>query len=332
VVHYLTEELVRLGHDVTLFASGDSRTSAKLSSTTPRSLRLDSKVRDAVPYIVLQLAQVCARREEFDILHFHNDLLHYPLVRALKMRAVTTLHGRLDLDDLTACYEEFTDIPLVAISNDQRRYRPKGNWAGTVHHGLPTSLCRPNSHPEGSYLAFVGRISPEKRADRAIAIARAARIPLHIAAKIDAVDVGYHAERIAPLIDGTEVRYLGELDEAEKFRFLANARALLFPIDWPEPFGLVMIEAMACGTPVIAWRCGAVPEVLEPGVTGFIVDTIEEAVAAVHRVDEFDRARVRERFEQRFSAERMARDYLEVYRRVIAGSATNAFVALQEQI
>src|SRR5581483_6312921 len=290
VVYHLTEQLVRLGHEVTLFASGDSRTSARLIATAPRALRLDPNVTDVLPHCVLQLEQVRAHADQFDVLHFHTDLLHYPLVRALGWPAVTTIHGRLDLPDLAPCYREFSDVPLVSISNAQRRFRPHANWIATVYHGLSVDIEAYRYEGPRDYLAFLGRISPEKRPDRAIEIARRAGMPLHIVAKVDRADARYYAEQIAPLIDDRQIRYLGEMAEAEKFRFLSAARALLFPIDWPEPFGLVMIEAMAVGTPVIAWRCGSVSEIVEPGITGFVVESIEEAVDALVHVDEIDRA------------------------------------------
>ncbi len=317
VVHTLTEELVRLGHDVTLFASGDSRTSASLIAGAPRALRLDAEVVDVLPHFILQLEQVRARARQFDILHFHTDLLHYPLVRCLQQPAVTTHHGRLDLPDLIPCYHEFADLPRVSISDYQRRPWPHANWIATVYHGLASPPVAADVASGGDYLAFLGRISPEKRPDRAIEIARRAGLPLKMVAKVDQADLRYYEERIAPLIDGECAEYLGEMGEEEKLTFLGNARALVFPIDWPEPFGLVMIEAMACGTPVIAWRRGSVPEIIDEGVTGFIVDSVDEAVAAVARVAMLDRALVRLRFEERFSAQRMARDYLAAYRTLL---------------
>ncbi|HET7596819.1 MAG TPA: glycosyltransferase family 4 protein [Burkholderiales bacterium] len=314
VVHYLTEELVRQGHEVTLFASGDSRTSARLIAPVPRALRLDSQVRDALPYVLLQMEQVRRRAWEFDVLHFHVDLVHFPVFRELRRRTVTTLHGRLDLPDLAPFYAVFADMPLVAISRDQRSYLRDVYWAGTVHHGLPVSALPFTARPKGDYLAFIGRISPEKRPDRAIAIARRAGMPLRIAAKVDAVDRDYFQRLIEPLLAAPHVEFVGEIGEAEKADFLGNARALLFPVDWPEPFGLVAIEAMACGTPVIGWRCGAVPEIVEDGVTGFVVDSELGAARAVARIGELDRRKVRRRFEERFSVERMAQDYLDIYR------------------
>jgi glycosyltransferase involved in cell wall biosynthesis len=314
VVHYLTEELVRQGHEVTLFASGDSRTSAQLIAPVRRALRLDTQVRDPLPHVLLQMEQVRRHAWEFDLLHFHLDLVHFPVFRELRRRTVTTLHGRLDLPDLAPFYAEFDDMPLVSISRDQRSYLPKANWIGTVHHGLPIDALALNDRPRGDYLAFIGRISPEKRPDRAIAIARRAGMQLRIAAKVDAVDREYFRRAIEPLLASPHVDFIGEIGEDQKADFFGNAHALLFPVDWPEPFGLVMIEAMACGTPVIAWRCGAVSEVVEHGVTGYVVESELEAARAVVRIDEIDRRCVRSRFEQRFSAERMARDYVDIYR------------------
>ena len=314
VVSYLTEELVRLGHDVTLFASGDSQTSARLVACAPRALRLDSRVRDALPHHLVMLERVRSRAHEFDVLHFHVEHLHLPLFRPFAGKSVTTLHGRLDLPDLPPLYREFADMPLVSISDAQRRPLAHANWIATVHHGLPEPVCPFNPAPRGEYLAFLGRVSPEKGLDRAIEIARLAGMRLRVAAKVDAADEAYWRNRIAPLTRDPLVEYLGEVDEARKPAFLGNARALLFPINWPEPFGLAMIEAMSCGTPVIAFRNGSVPEIIEHGVTGFVVSSIEQAACAVHDVARLDRARLRARFEERFSAARMARDYLAAYR------------------
>lgn len=317
VVAYLADELVRQGHQVTLFASGDSCTAARLVSCVDVALRLNPAVRDPLPYQIMMLEEVRRHASAFDILHFHIDLLHFPLVRSFARPTVTTLHGRLDLPDLWPCYAAFADLPLVSISYDQRRPMPPVNWAGNVYHGLPDWLLPFNARPEGDYLAFLGRISPEKRPDRAIEIAARAGMPLKIAAKIDRADQAYWEEVIAPMVRNCpDVEFIGEISEREKVQFLGNARALLFPIDWPEPFGLVMIEAMACGTPVVAFRRGATPEVLDDGVTGFCVDSLDEAVTAVHRIDRLDRLRIRAVFDERFSAERMARDYLAVYERL----------------
>jgi glycosyltransferase involved in cell wall biosynthesis len=316
IVSYLTEELVRLGHDVTLFATADSYTAARLVGCAPKALRLDEAVRDPLPHHLLMLEQVRRRAVEFDILHFHIDLLHGPLLRTLPTPAVTTLHGRLDLPDLAPFYRAFPDMPLVSISDDQRRPLPAAGWMRTIMHGLPLDLLPFRPKP-GTYLAFLGRISPEKRPDRAIEIAARAGLPLRIAAKVDRADREYWQTEIEPLIRSTpHVDFVGEIGEDEKAEFLGNALALLFPIDWPEPFGLVMIEAMACGTPVIAFPCGSVPEVVDAGVTGFLVPSVEEAVAAVEAAPTLDRAVVRATFERRFSARRMAEDYLEIYGRL----------------
>jgi glycosyltransferase involved in cell wall biosynthesis len=326
IVSYLTEELVRLGHDVTLFASGDSITAAELVGCTPQALRLEAHVQDPIPYYMLMLDRVRVRAAEFDILHFHIDQFHFPLFRPMAGRTLTTLHGRQDLPDLKPLYFGFNDMPLVSISNAQRRPIPNANYVATVYHGLPADLHRPGLDADGGYLAFLGRISPEKRPDRAIAIARAAGIPLKIAAKVDKVDSPYFREQIAPLLVGDGVEFVGEINERTKTEFLRGARALLFPVDWPEPFGLVMIEAMACGTPVLAFRCGSVPEVIDEGISGHIVDTVEEAIEALPRVLALDRRLVRQRFEERFSATHMAKNYVRVYRTLLreADSAVRA--------
>ena len=319
IVSYLTEELVALGHDVTLFASGDSITAANLVPCVPKALRLDASVRDPIPYYMLMLDRVRQRADDFDVLHFHIDQFQFPLFRPIAARTVTTLHGRQDLPDLLPLYMGFDDMPLVSISKAQRRPVPSVNFAATVYHGIPTALHRPGV-VRGGYVCFLGRISPEKRADRAISIARALGIPLKIAAKVDRVDDVYFKTQIEPLLDGPDVEFVGEINEQQKTRFLGEAQALLFPVDWPEPFGLSMIEAMACGTPVLAFRCGSVPEIVEDGLTGAIVDTMEEAIAALPRVIALDRKKVRQRFEQRFSATRMAKDYVSVYRSLLASS------------
>jgi glycosyltransferase involved in cell wall biosynthesis len=319
IVSYLTEELVALGHDVTLFASGDSITAADLIPCVPKALRLDASVVDPVPYYMLMLDRVRQRADDFDILHFHVDQFHFPLFRHSAGRTVTTLHGRQDLPDLIPLYVGFDDMPLVSISTDQRRPVSKANFVATVHHGLPTDLHRPCAK-SGDYVAFLGRMSPEKRPDRAIGIARALGVPLKMAAKVDRVDEVYFRTKIAPLLDGPGVEFIGEINEHQKTEFLGRARALLFPVDWPEPFGLSMIEAMACGTPVLAFRCGSVPEIVDENVTGCIVDTIEEAIAELPRVLALDRKKVRERFEHRFSATRMATDYVAVYRSLVDSS------------
>jgi glycosyltransferase involved in cell wall biosynthesis len=316
IVSYLTEELVRQGQEVTLFASGDSETSARLVPACRRSLRLDKHCEDQLVHHILMLERVFRRASEFDVIHFHVDYLHFPLSRRQVVTQLTTLHGRLDLPDLVPLYREFPDMPLVSISDAQREPLPRAGWEATVYHGLPEHLYRFRSQP-GSYLAFLGRISPEKRVDRAIEIARQVGLPLKIAAKVDRVDQEYFKWLVQPLLRDSLVEFVGEIGEGEKDEFLGDAYALLFPIDWPEPFGLVMIEAMACGTPVIAYRQGSVPEVIEEGRTGFVVEELDEAVEAVRRVPELSRQRCREVFEQRFTATRMARDYLEVYQRLI---------------
>jgi glycosyltransferase involved in cell wall biosynthesis len=313
VVHFLTEELVRLGHDVTLFASGDSVTSARLIACAPRALRLDGNRNPLIPNMVM-LDHVRSHAHEFDVLHFHIDILHYPLLRLLEVPAVTTLHGRLDITELVTFYRHFAELPLISISFNQRKPLPPVNWIGNVYHGLPSDLLSPTSHSDSGYLAFLGRISPEKRPDRAIEIAVRTGKPLRIAAKIDPVDQPYWEQEIAPLVQANaNVAYVGEINEAEKEDFLGRAGALLFPIDWPEPFGLVMIEAMACGTPVVAFNCGSVPEVIDHGISGFIVDSLEEAVEAIAPALRLDRRKVRKTFERRFSVTRMAQDYLELY-------------------
>jgi glycosyltransferase involved in cell wall biosynthesis len=316
VVSYLTERLVQLGHDVTLFASADSRTSARLIPCAPRALRLDEAVQDHIPHTLIMLEHVRQLAAEFDLLHFHVDLLHFPLFRHLSRRTVTTLHGRLDLPDLQPFFREFFDLPLVSISMAQRAPMPPVAWAGNVPHGIPADLVRYEPSPSGDYLAFLGRISPEKRVDRAIEIARRSGMPLKVAAKIDRVDREYH-EQLGDILEDPLVTFLGEVGEEDKGAFLGNARALLFPIDWPEPFGLVLIEAMACGTPVIAYSCGSVPEIVEDGVTGYIVDGVEAGAQAVEAAGRLDRARIRERFEQRYTVERMAEEYLAIYRGLI---------------
>jgi glycosyltransferase involved in cell wall biosynthesis len=317
IVSYLTEELVRQGHDVTLFASGDSRTAARLIPCTEGALRLNQGIGYHMPYQVMLLEKVRRAVQHFDVLHFHIDVLHYPLFRDMADRIVTTLHGRLDLPELQPFYRMFPEMPVVSISSHQRHPIPWINWVATVQHGLPGDLLAFDPAAGGGYLAFLGRISPEKGPERAIEIAVRAGVPLRIAAKIDAVDQDYWDRVVKPLVAGNEnVTYVGEIDEASKGAFLGNARALLFPIDWPEPFGLVMIEAMACGTPVIAYRRGSVPEVIEEGVTGFMVEDMAAAVDAVEKAGTLDRLRIRATFDRRFTASRMARDYLETYARL----------------
>lgn len=314
VVSYLAEELVRLGHQVTLFATADSCTSARLVPVWPSALRLDSQCSDQLAPHVLMIEQVARRAEQFDVVHFHVSQLHLPVARRLQGVAhVTTLHGRLDLAELPPLFREFSDIPVVSISNAQREPLLEAAWVGTVYHGLPPGLL-PFSPAPGRYLAFLGRVSPEKGVARAIAIAKASGYPLRIAAKIDPADRAYFETEIQPLLDHPLVEFVGEIGEREKAAFLGGARALLFPIDWPEPFGLVMIEAMACGLPVVAFEGGSVREIVDDGVSGYVVGTVEEAVAAVHRIDAIDRRACRAAFERRFTAARMAADYLAVYR------------------
>ena len=314
IVSYLTEELVKQGHRVTLFASGDSLTAAELIPCTSGALRLTPTVQDPIPYYMLMLDKVREHADEFDILHFHIDQFHFPIFRPIARRTLTTLHGRQDLPDLQALYRGFNEMPLVSISDAQRRAAPTAGYVDTIYHGLPTELHAPTFNPRGNYLAFLGRICSEKGIDHAIAMARTIGIPLKIAAKIDKVDEAYFRETIAPLLNGPDVEFVGEINEQVKTQFLGESLALLFPIDWPEPFGLAMIEAMACGTPVLAYRRGSVPEIVDDGVTGRIVETPDEAIEAIPCVLALDRRSVRRRFEERFSAARMARDYLEVYR------------------
>jgi glycosyltransferase involved in cell wall biosynthesis len=314
IVSYLTEELVRMGHEVTLFASGDSITSAQLVGCVRTAIRLDANIHDPIPYYMLMLDRVRDAAEDFDILHFHIDQFHFPLFKSLANRTVTTLHGRQDLPDLKPLYVGFANMPLVSISDAQRKPVPKANFVATVHHGLPSDLYAPSFASRGGYVAFLGRISPEKRPDRAIRIARALGVPLKIAAKVDRADEAYFREQIEPMLQSPGVEFIGEINERAKAKFLGDARALLFPVDWPEPFGIVMIEAMACGTPVLAFRCGSVSEVVDNGVTGQIVDTEDEAIRKLPHVLSLDRRAVRRRFEERFSVTRMAKDYIQVYR------------------
>ena len=319
IVSWLTEELMRQGHDVTLFASGDSMTAANLVPCTTEAIRLSETMQDYMPHTFMMADRVHRLARSFDILHFHIDMFHFPLFRNMPNRTITTLHGRQDLPDLWPFYRAFPEMPLVSISDAQRAPISDANFAGTIHHGLPIDLHAPSYDPRGGYLAFLGRISPEKRPDRAIKIAQATGLPLKIAAKVDKADRKYFEREIKPLVDaGCNVEFVGEVDERGKTKFLGDARALLFPIDWPEPFGLVMIEAMACGTPVLAFGHGSVPEVIEDGITGRIVSSMEEAVAAVPQVLALDRRKVRQRFEERFTVERMARDYVALYTKRIA--------------
>jgi len=314
VVSYLTEELVSRGHDVTLFASGDSLTAAELAPCTKAALRL-SGVKDPIPYYLLMLDRVRERVHEFDILHFHIDQFHFPLFRSVANHTLTTLHGRQDLPDLNFLYQAFSEMPLVSISDHQRKAAPTANYAATVYHGLPSNLHTANVERPKEYLAFLGRICEEKGVEQAIEIARAAAMPLKIAAKVDKFDEAYFRERVAPLLSQPGVEYIGEINEHSKTKFLGDAAALLFPIDWPEPFGLVMIESMACGTPILAFPRGSVPEIVDEGITGHIVDSVDAAIDAIPRTLALDRKLVRRRFEERFTASRMAEDYLRLYDR-----------------
>jgi len=321
VVSYLTEELVRLGHEVTLFASGDSETRARLVAACPRALWRDRDVRETLPHHVHLMELVFRDPSRFDVIHFHTDYLHFPLVRRHRCVSVTTLHGMVHPHDLGALFAEYRELPLVSISDNQRTPIPNVNWRGTVYHGLPRDAFTFRGEP-GTYLVYLGRMSPEKRVDRAIEIARASGMALKIAAKIYPEERAYFDETLAPLIEGSGplVEFVGEIGDRERNELLGGAAALLFPIEWPEPFGLVMIEALACGTPVVGWRRGSVPEVLEDGVTGYIVDSVDAAVRAVGRIDRLDRTTCRRVFEERFDAACMARGYLEVYRGLVPGA------------
>ena len=313
VIHWLTEELVALGHDVTLFASGDSVTSARLESVWPRALRLDGSVRDPNALHMSMLERVRQQANRFDFLHFHLDYYPFSLFCRQPVPFVTTLHGRLDLPEHKPVFATFPSLPVISISDSQRRPIPRANWIRTIYHGLPRELLMPVSAKQ-SYFAFLGRIAPEKGVDRAISIAHRCGVPLRIAAKVDKMDREYFNERIRPQLDGTSIQYIGEITDGEKPEFLSGAVALLDPIDWPEPFGIVMIEAMACGTPVIAFNRGAIPEVIDEGLTGFIVEDVEGAIGAFNRLSLLSREKIRNRFEQRFTARRMALEYLAAYR------------------
>jgi glycosyltransferase involved in cell wall biosynthesis len=321
VVSWLTEELIRLGHEVTLFASGDSLTTARLVPACKRALRLDPECKDELAHHVVMLDQVFSEKEEFDLIHFHVGYLHFPLIRREQVPHVTTLHGRLDLPDLVPLYRYFYDMPVISISDAQRKPLLWANWQGTVHHGLPRHSFSLGTGA-GGYLAFLGRTSPEKGLDQAIEIAKRTGMPLKIAAKVDRVDRKYFEQAIKPLLDHPLVEFIGEIGYPEKHRFLGNAAALLFPINWCEPFGLVMIEALACGTPVIAYPQGSVPEVIQDGVTGFIVPDLEGATKAVKRIGEIDRKNCRRHFERHFCVERMTQDYLNIYQRLARRKST----------
>jgi len=315
VVSWLTEELVSLGHEVTLFASGDSLTTARLVEGCPQALRLNPHCVDQLAHHVHLLEQVLRERDEFDLIHFHIDYLHFPLSRNERMVQVSTLHGRLDIPDLVPLYNEFSDMPVVSISDAQRNPLPWLNWQGTVHHGLPEDSFEP-CYQRGNYLAFLGRVSPEKGLDQAINIAKAAGIPLKIAAKVDRADRDYFDHCIKPMIQDDLIEFVGEIGEHEKNEFLGNAQALLFPINWEEPFGIVMIEAMACGLPIIAHPRGSVTEVIEDGINGYLATDLGSAVQALERIDKIDRRACRQRFEERFTARRMARDYVRIFERI----------------
>ena len=323
VVSYLTEELVRQGHDVTLFASGNSITSARLEACCEQALRLDPTVTGPVPDHLIMLDKVRRMAAQFDILHFHVDPFHYPLAVSFAARTITTLHGRLDLPELWRVHTAFRGFPLVSISNNQRQPMPPVKWTGTIYHGLPRNLLPFNPAPQGGYFAFLGRISPEKRPDLAIEIAVRAGARLKIAAKVDRADQAYWKNVIKPMINSSpKVEFVGEIGERDKGNFLGNADALLFPIDWPEPFELVMIEAMACGTPVIAFQRGSAPEVIDDGVSGVLVDDVSKATVAARRIAELDRTQVRAAFERRFDIERMAREYVQIYRGLVRAEET----------
>lgn len=330
IVSFLTEELVSQKHDVTLFASADSETKARLVPVCESGLRLSTPpVVDPIAHYVRLLELVFQQAHEFDVLHFHIDYLHFPLTRRQLIPAVTTLHGKLTIPDLVPLYREYSDMPVVSISDSQRQPLPWIGWCGTVYHGLPEDLYHFQSRP-GQYLAFLGRICPEKSPDRAIEIAKRTGVQLKIAAKVDEVDEAYFEEEIKPLLEhSSSVEFIGEINEQEKDEFLGNALALLFPIDWPEPFGLVLIEAMACGTPIIAFRNGSVPEIVQHGRTGLVVETLEEATMAVQKIDSIDRRACRVAFEERFTARRMAQDYLAIYEEIGFGKGGEPDAGMQ---
>jgi len=329
VVSWLTEELVALGHDVTLFASGDSVTNARLVPATKQALRLDPHCIDSMAHHILMVERVYEQAEEFDLIHFHIDYLHFPLSRREQVPSVSTLHGRLDLPDLVPLYKEFRDMPVVSISDAQRKPLPWANWVGTVHHGLPENALSLREG-RGDYLAFLGRVSPEKGLDQAIEIAIRSGMRLKVAAKIDRADLDYFEKKIKRLFEHPLVEFIGEIGHSEKRDFLGNAAALLFPIEWPEPFGLVTIEALACGTPVIAHPYGSVPEIIPDGVCGFHVHSIDEAVDAVNRIGEIDRRDCRRHFELNFTAQRMARDYAKLYQQLAHPTPTS--IAVEEGV
>lgn len=329
IVSYLTEELVRLGHDVTLFASGDSVTSAKLVSASPEALRLCTGIFNRDAPLTTLLERAFGASDEFDVLHSHLDFIGFPLARRCVAPVITTLHGRQDLPELEPVFREFSEMPLVSISNAQRKPLPWANWQATVHHGLPRDLYTYHSSP-GKYLAFLGRISPEKRPDHAIEIAKRSGLPLRIAAKVDAADRNYFEAEIEPLLSHPLVEYVGEITDEEKDDFLGDALALVCPYDWPEPFGLVLIEALACGTPVLAYRRGSIPEIIETGNTGFVCENLDEMTSIVAQLSTIQRANCRQSFDERFTSERMALDYLNVYRQVIGDPHEEARVSESE--
>jgi glycosyltransferase involved in cell wall biosynthesis len=321
VVSYLTEELVAQGHQVSLFATEDSVTTAELVPCGTRAIRLDGPGRDFVPYYMLMLDKLRSRAADFDVLHFHIDHFHFPLFRDMASRTLTTLHGRQDHRDRLPFFAGFRQMPLVSISDAQRTPVPHANFVATVHHGLPLDMLQPNYRPRGGYLAFLGRISPEKGPVEAIRIAQSLGIPLKIAAKVDPVDEAYFREVVEPLLAPPAIEYIGEISDKQKNAFLGDASAVLFPVCWPEPFGMVMIEAMACATPVLAFRCGSVEEVIDRGLTGIVVDNVDQAIVSLRQTISLDRRKVRRQFEERFSARRMANDYVHVYRNLLKASS-----------
>jgi glycosyltransferase involved in cell wall biosynthesis len=326
VVSWLTEELVAMGHDVTLFASGDSVTNAKLEPIVPGALRL-AGIHNSTPYNIIMMDRAADRQADFDVLHFHIDFFHYPLFRRLAHKTLTTLHGRQDLPELPDIYRAFPNMPLVSISNHQREPVPPVNWRGTVYHGMPVSILK-EGRGEGGYLAFLGRVCSDKGILPAMEIARLAGLPLKVAAKVDPVDRDYFEKEVRPVLDRSpHVEFIGEIGDSQKPEFLGRARALLFPISWPEPFGLVMIESMACGTPVIAFNCGSVPEIMEDGLTGYVVADADEAVAAVGKLGRLYRPTIRSRFEERFSARAMAREYVRIYEELVTSDEAVAVAA-----
>src|SRR5947209_16805492 len=321
IVSFLTEALVELGHEVTLFTSGDARSRAEVVAVRDQAIRLDpARFKSDLAAHLSMMSELRRRQDAFDLIHFHTELVHLPFFETIAARTVTTLHGRLDLTDLAEAYRRWPQYPLVSISDSQRRPLPGVRWAQTVHHGVESRLFAPVEKPTRDYVAFLGRISPEKRVDRAIEVARKVGLPLRIAAKIEPLDEHYY-DKVKPMLEEPGVEFIGEIGDDRKSEFLGNAAALLFPIDWPEPFGLVMIEAMACGTPVIAWNNGSVPEVIDDGITGFIVTNVDEAVKSVARAEHLPRAKIRDVFEERFSATTMAQNYVRLYETLLATQA-----------